>query len=98
MTSIGEPGVLASRFVLYGIYPNPFNASTTISFALPAVSDVNLAVYDILGRKVAQLYDGQLGVGAHRIAWKADDMSSGLYFYRLNVNGDEKNGRMTLLR
>jgi hypothetical protein len=93
MTSIDEPG-----FALHGNYPNPFNAATTISFTLASGSDVSLAVYDVLGRKVAQLYDGQLNTGSHRITWNADDMSSGIYFYRLSVNGRENAGRMTLLK
>jgi len=98
MTSVDGPGALPSEFVLHGNYPNPFNAATTISFTLGSQSDVSLAVYDILGRKVAQLVDGRLDTGAHRIAWNAGEMSSGLYFYRLSVNGDEKSGRMTLLK
>ena len=98
MTSIDGLGALPSGFVLHGNYPNPFNAATTISFTLGSQSDVSLAVYDILGRKVAQLIDKRLDTGAHRIAWNADDMSSGLYFYRLSVDGRENVGRMTLLK
>jgi photosystem II stability/assembly factor-like uncharacterized protein len=98
MSTIDGPGAMPSEFALHGNYPNPFNASTTISFTLASGSDVELAVYDILGRKVTQLYDGQLNTGSHRIAWSADYMSSGLYFYRLSVNGRENAGRMTLLK
>jgi hypothetical protein len=98
MSSIEDPGSLPAGFALHGNYPNPFNAATTISFTLASRSDVSLAVYDILGRKVAQLYEGQLNTGSHRIAWNAGDRSSGLYFYRLSVNGHENTGRMTLLK
>ncbi|UCC78897.1 MAG: M28 family peptidase [Candidatus Zixiibacteriota bacterium] len=98
MTSIYGPVSLPSEFVLHGNYPNPFNAATTISFAIPSGSDVDLAVYDILGRKVARLFEGRLDAGDHRIAWNADGLSSGLYFYRLSVDGRENVGRMTLLK
>jgi photosystem II stability/assembly factor-like uncharacterized protein len=98
MTSIDEPGAMPAQFALHGNYPNPFNAATTISFTLASGSDVSLAVYDVLGRKVAQLYDGQLNTGSHRITWNADDMSSGIYFYRISVGGRENVGRMTLLK
>jgi len=98
MSSIEESETLPSGFVLKGNYPNPFNAATTISFTLASQGDVDLTVYDVLGRKVAQLHEGRLNSGDHRITWNADEMSSGLYFYRLSVNGFVNSGRMTLLK
>jgi hypothetical protein len=98
MTAIDEPGMLPAEFVLHGNYPNPFNAATVISFTLPYANDIDLAVYDILGRKTAQLVDGQLDAGEHRIAWNAHGVSSGPYFYRISVNGRVDGGRMTLLK
>jgi hypothetical protein len=98
MTSIDQPGALPTDFVLHGNYPNPFNATTTISFTLSSHSEVDLAVYDVLGRRVAQLVDGQLIAGDHRVAWNADGVSSGLYFYRLSVEGRVDGGRMVLLK
>jgi hypothetical protein len=85
-------------FRLHGNYPNPFNASTTVSFAVDNKTDVDLAVYDIVGRRVATLYSGPVNAGTHRVTWNAGDISSGVYFYRLVAGDHEAVGRMTLLK
>ena len=72
-------------FQLYNNYPNPFNPSTTIGFSLPKKSNVKLSVYNILGEEVAVVMDGQMNAGEHRITFKASNLSSGLYFYRLTA-------------
>ncbi len=64
-------------------YPNPFNPMTTISFTLPQASDVALTVYDILGQQVAQLIDGRVAAGEHRLTFDAANLPSGLYITRL---------------
>jgi hypothetical protein len=71
-------------------YPNPFNPSTTISFVLSNPGLVTLKIYDVLGREVATLLDKeQLEAGEQRLEYNADNLTSGIYFYRLNVNGGE---------
>jgi len=95
---VDRPESLPSGFALHGNYPNPFNGATTISFTLTSKADIDLAVYDLLGRRVAQLYEGRLDGGSHRITWNAAEMSSGIYFYRLRANGGENVGRMMLLK
>jgi len=82
-TIIANPGV----FALYQNYPNPFNPSTEISFDLVASSKVELKVYDMLGQQVALLINGVLQAGTHSCNFKADNLSSGIYFYSILVKG-----------
>ena len=84
-------------------YPNPFNPSTTIRFHLPERSRVVLAVYDVSGREVRRLVDGELGAGSHTADWRGLDgegreVGSGVYFYNLRAGGMEITRKMVLIR
>ncbi len=79
-------------------YPNPFNASTTITFSLPHEERVTLSVYNLLGQRVADLLDGKMGTGVHKIVWQADPMSSGLYFCQFKAGAFSQTQRMLLLK
>jgi hypothetical protein len=70
-------------------YPNPFNPMTTVSFQLPAVSDVRLVVYDVLGREAAVLVDERKPAGEYRVRFDASALSSGVYFLKINARGAE---------
>ncbi len=72
-----------TAFALSENYPNPFNPTTTITFALPEASEVQLAVYDILGRQVRLLTEGVLPEGQHEVIFEARNLSSGMYLVRL---------------
>ncbi|MEW5798941.1 MAG: M12 family metallo-peptidase, partial [Bacteroidota bacterium] len=72
-----------TRFELSSAYPNPFNPVTTISFELPSDGHVSLVVYDMLGREVAQLVNGNKESGKHTVTFNGNALSSGVYFYRL---------------
>ncbi len=83
-------------------YPNPFNPSTTISFRLPKAAHVTVEVYDVLGKKVATLLDDNVSAGAHSVVWNAKNnngqaLGSGLYFYRITVDGKTPIMRRMLL-
>ncbi|PLX24116.1 MAG: hypothetical protein C0600_13610 [Ignavibacteria bacterium] len=67
-------------------YPNPFNPATSIPYSLPRTSTADLRVYDMLGREVAVLVSGEQMAGAHRAAFDADGLPSGMYLYRLTTN------------
>jgi hypothetical protein len=84
------------RFALYQNYPNPFNALSEIRFDLPEEGMVELAVYDILGRKLETLIDEFRPSGSHSVVWDARDYASGIYFYRLQ-HGDKTEIRKCLL-
>ncbi len=73
-------------------YPNPFNPTTTISFSIPEESKVELSIYNIKGQKIKSLLNGQITAGEHSIVWNGEDdevkkVSSGVYLYKLNVDG-----------
>jgi len=69
-------------------YPNPFNPSTTIEYGLPSDSKVRLTVFDVLGRNVATLYDGEQAAGFQRVRWNAP-VSTGVYFYRIEATSTQ---------
>ena len=79
-------------------YPNPFNASTTIEYNLPASSMVVIEIYDILGRKIESLYPGFRGPGYNMTAWGAHGVSSGVYFYKIIADGYTQKEKMLLLK
>lgn len=66
-------------------YPNPFNPSTTIGFYLPSAGKVKLQIFNILGQRVKTLRDAPMAAGTHKLLWNAAGLSSGIYFYRLQV-------------
>jgi len=82
---------------LIGNYPNPFNATTTITYALASAGNVNLAVYNIAGQRVATLVDGYSEAGQHSVIWDAANYSSGIYFSKLTAGIKALTKRMTLL-
>lgn len=94
----GEEGLLPSVFKLEQNYPNPFNARTKIVFALPKSVDVNLSVYNVLGRKVATLVSGKMDAGYHKVIWDSSHVASGVYYYRLNAGDYTEVHKMTLLK
>ena len=87
---------LPEAFTLEQNYPNPFNPSTVIPFTLTESSHVTLKVYDGLGREVATLADGFRAAGDHRVEWRANDLPSGPYLYRLDVGGQLRSRTLVL--
>jgi len=83
-------------------YPNPFNPTTTISFSIPNENKVKLSIYNIKGQEIKTLFHNNFTKGSHSIAWNGNDesgnsVSSGLYFYKLNVNGKTEAVKKCLL-
>ena len=76
-----------TSLVLVGNVPNPFNGTTTILFGMPAAGRIQMDVYDVSGRKVAGLADGQFGPGYHRVEWQAQS-GRGIYFVRLRQGAE----------
>jgi hypothetical protein len=100
-----EPGGrdLPAVVSLDGNYPNPFNPATRIAFALPRDVEVDLAVYDVSGRRVATLLSGMVAAGRHEVLWTGRDdrgghVASGVYFSRLVAGGELQTRKMMLLK
>lgn len=95
---------LPVRPVLGPAYPNPFNPSTRIAFAVPAAGGlVRLDVYDLAGRLVRRLVDGTLPAGEHAVVWSGNDdagrrVPSGSYVYRLKAGGEVLSRKMTMIK
>ncbi len=87
-----------SEFKLYQNFPNPFNPSTKIKFKLPQKGFVSLKVYDILGKEVAEVISSELEAGSHTINFNGDDLSSGIYIYRLSYGALIQARAMLLLK
>lgn len=87
-SDVVEVSVIAPvEFSLEQNFPNPFNPSTQITFNLKVDSDVNLRVFNLLGQEIATLIDGKLSAGTQQVEFKADNLSSGVYFYRIDAKG-----------
>ncbi len=97
-TAVDPETGLPERFSLSQNYPNPFNPTTSITFELPTQSDVSISVFDVLGRRVAQLANGVLPAGTHAVSLDASRLQSGLYIYRLDAGGQSLVRTMSLVK
>ncbi len=102
-TSIEDPDVVPAEFRLYQNYPNPFNNSTEIRFSLARLSHIDLAVYDLLGRKVKTIACGDFAAGEYLVTWDGSDndgnqVTSGVYFYVLRDGDESVSRKMVLLK
>ena len=77
---------------------NKSNPTTTISFNLPQSERVSLAVYNVMGQKVATLLDGRLNAGEHSVEWNGSNVASGVYFYVLDIGTATTTQKMLLLK
>ena len=79
-------------------YPNPFNSETKLTFALPEAGEVSLIIYDIQGREVARLVDGFRLSGVHEAIFNGSQLSSGIYFARLQADGFSHTRKLLLIK
>ncbi|MBN8570707.1 MAG: T9SS type A sorting domain-containing protein [Ignavibacteria bacterium] len=89
---------LPDKFYLEQNYPNPFNPATVISFQLPAAGFVKLKVFDLLGREVANLLNENLSAGSYKYDFNASDLTSGIYFYKLETENFSETRKMVLVK
>jgi hypothetical protein len=95
---VTRPPILGS-FTLYQNYPNPFNPSTSIQFDLRQAALVNLKIIDVTGREVALPVNNQLmNAGVHVVEFDGSGLSSGVYFYRLEMAGQYQARKMILIK
>ncbi len=86
------------EYALHQNFPNPFNPSTTIEFSLPAPGFVTLSIFNVLGEKVATLVSEELTAGSYKYKWDATEVTSGIYFYRIQAGSFVETKKMTLLK
>lgn len=86
------------EFKLHQNYPNPFNPTTKITFELPIQSSVQLVIFDILGREIAQPVSEVLNAGIHTIEFEGNSLASGVYFYTLRTSTKVITRRMMLIK
>ena len=98
ITSAEEPVERAGTFRLIGNYPNPFNPTTNIVFELGTASEVTLGIYNILGQQVQSMELGMRNAGEHRVNFDATNLTSGVYFVRMQVGYDVQTHSMTLIK
>lgn len=98
VTAVDYSTSLPTMFSLEQNFPNPFNPSTTIRYSIPARGFVDIAIYDVLGRNIAQLVHGEQAQGMHEVRLNAAGLPSGLYVYQLKCNGSTITKKALLLR
>ncbi len=91
-------GALPDACALGQNYPNPFNPATTISYQIPERAYVRLSVYDVIGREVALLVDGEMPAGAYSLRWDAAAMPAGVYYYRMRAGDFSESKKLLLMR
>ena len=88
----------ATRFHLYQNFPNPFNPATTIRFSLPQRDRVSLKIYDLLGKEIATLVEGDFDQGEHALNFNGNSLASGVYLYRLQTGSFVEQKKLVLMR
>ena len=99
ITSVpSEPNPIVQEFGLFQNYPNPFNPTTAISYQIPKTSFVSLKIYDAVGKEISELVNQFQPAGNYSIDFNADNLSSGVYLYRLEANDYVASRKMILLK
>jgi hypothetical protein len=98
VTVVNNNLAVPCRAFLRPNYPNPFNSQTTIEYGLPEAGRVRIDIYDLLGRKVETLVDGDMPAGRHQVVWHASGYSSGVYFYQIEAGDFADTKRMVYLK
>ncbi len=90
--------LIPTEFAITGLYPNPFNSSTSISYSLPQSQQVNMNLYDMSGRLIETLYDEFQSVGNHSVLWDSRDFGSGIYLMQLQTVTETKTAKLIVIK
>lgn len=89
---------LPTEYVLEQNYPNPFNPTTEINFSIPTAGNVKLVVYNSIGQQVTELLNSNIEIGNHKVNFDANNLSSGIYFYRISTGNFTKVKKMLVIK
>jgi hypothetical protein len=95
---IADESTLPVEFGLDQNYPNPFNPTTQISFSLPKATHVTIEIFNVMGQRVSILSEGNREAGVHMVEWDGNNVSSGVYFYRLTTPEFVQTKKMLLMK
>jgi hypothetical protein len=98
LVGIDDEKKLPNSFQLFQNYPNPFNPTTSIKYSVPSLQFTIIKVYDVLGNEVATLVNEQKSPGEYEVEFDASNLSSGIYFYRLNTGSFSSIKKMIYLK
>ncbi len=98
ISDVKQKDVIPAKYSLSQNYPNPFNPETVIGYQIPAAGFVSLKVYDVLGREVAVLVNGEKSPGSYKIKFDGRNLSSGVYFYRIQTDKFVQSKKMLLVK
>lgn len=90
--------ITSSNYKLEQNYPNPFNSTTTINYQLPKSMTVNISIYDIRGHLVETLIDERKDTGSHSVAWDAENIKPGVYYYKIMIGEYSETKKCLLLK
>jgi len=93
-----NPQTYPTSLKINEVYPNPFNSSVTISYTSPKSSEIMISIIDLYGREITVLQNGKQMAGSYNIIWDGCDLSSGLYFCRLEAEGNVKTAKLMLVK
>ncbi|MDH4068927.1 MAG: T9SS type A sorting domain-containing protein [Ignavibacteria bacterium] len=97
-TRISALTTVPADFRLEQNYPNPFNPSTSIDYALPRDSNVKLEVFNLIGERVRVLQDGWQNAGYHKVVFRANQLPSGVYTYRIQAGEFVETKKLMLVK
>lgn len=98
LVAITQNSTIASEYKLSQNYPNPFNPSTKIDFSLPNSTNVELKIFDVLGREVYTLLNEEFAAGNYSVDFNASELPSGMYFYKLTSGEFSEVKKMVLIK
>ncbi|MBN2790083.1 MAG: T9SS type A sorting domain-containing protein [Candidatus Delongbacteria bacterium] len=97
LTGIDNERLIIDNYELHQNYPNPFNPETTISYSLQNNAQVSLKVFNIAGKEVCNLVDQKQNKGLHKVNFNGSELTSGMYLYRLSIDGKVVQSRKMML-
>ncbi|MBS1494460.1 MAG: T9SS type A sorting domain-containing protein [Bacteroidetes bacterium] len=97
-TGVGNNGSLVTDYSLSQNYPNPFNPTTNIRYSIPKDGNVTFKVYDMLGNEIGTYVDGIQQAGTYSVVFDGANLSSGIYYYKLEANGFSETKKMMLVK